>query len=49
MLESRTGGTLIASHSLMLFAYVIACTLLPLYIYVRLGSEIVRQYGPFII
>lgn len=41
MLESRTGGTLITSRSLMLFAYVIACTLPPLYIYVRLGSEIV--------
>jgi len=49
VLESRTGATVITSHSLMLFAYVIACTSPSLYIYVRLGSEIVRQYGPFII
>ena len=45
MLGSRTGETLITPRSLIMFAYEIACTLPLLYIYVRLGSEFVRQYG----
>jgi hypothetical protein len=49
VLGSRTGETLITSRSLIMFAYEIACTVPPLYIDVRGGCEIVREYGLFII